>query len=254
MTDPIHLVNGNYRFAYERWSTLTESGDVARFGPISATSSGTDIPAFNRIFALDAAPREEIATAAEWMADRGLPFCLITTGERRAEVEELATSLGLVETEHAEPGMVLTSLESFPGRTSDVSIEIVSDEDTLAEMTEIFATEFEFPVEIARFLTPPAALDEASMRYLVGRIDGQFVSMGTLIAHDDVAGVYSVGTINDFRGRGIGTDITWELLRLGREDGCRRGVLQSTEMGYSVYTNMGFEPVVKYHTFTSAPG
>ena len=160
MTTPINLLNQNYRVAYEGWSTLSDSGDVARFGPISTTTSGTDVASYNRIFALDAVPRDEIEAAAEWMDRRGLPFCLITTDERRAEAEEIATSLGLVESKHTEPGMVLPWLESIPDQSSDASIEVVSDGDTVDAMSEVFTTEFGFPVGHA--LTASCWIERAS--------------------------------------------------------------------------------------------
>lgn len=254
MTDSIHLANENYCFAFERLSTLIDSGDVARFGPITATSLGTDIAAFNRIFALDAAPREEIEAAVDWIHDHGRPFWLTTTGDRRAEVEEIATSLGLVDAEESQPGMVLKSLESIPERSSDVSIEVVTDEDDLAEMVDVFSAAFEVPSDIARTLTPSAALQDDTVTFLIGRVEGQCVSTGTLVTHDDVAGVYSIATVEDFRGRGIGTDLTWEVLRQGRDDGCELGVLQSSEIGYSVYRKMGFETVVEYHMFAPTSG
>lgn len=249
MTDDIDLANENYLFAFERLSALIDNGDVARFGPITATTIGIDIPAFNRIFALDAAPREEIEAAVDWMHERGRPFRLTTTENRRVEVEEIATSLSLVDAGESQPGMVLRSLESIPERTSKVAIEVVTDEDDLAEMVDVFSAAFEVPSDIARTLTPSAALEDDAVTFLIGRVEGQCVSTGTLVTHDDVAGVYSIATVEDHRGQGIGTDLTWEVLRRGRDDGCELGVLQSSEIGYSVYSKMGFETVVEYHMF-----
>ena len=42
------------------------------------------------------------------------------------------------------------------------------------------------------------------------------------------------------------------VLRAGRDAGCRVGVLQSSEMGYPRYQEMGFETVVTDHQFEPA--
>ena len=65
----------------------------------------------------------------------------------------------------------------------------------------------------------------------------------------DTAGVYSIGVVEGYRRRGIGRAMTLAVLRLGRDAGCRIGVLQSSEMGYPLYEAMGFESVETYHHF-----
>ena len=61
--------------------------------------------------------------------------------------------------------------------------------------------------------------------------------------------VYSIGVVEDARRRGIGKAMTLAVLRLGRDAGCRIGVLQSSKMGYPRYEAMGFESVETYHHF-----
>lgn len=111
---------------------------------------------------------------------------------------------------------------------------------------------FDVPLEVAEDLITESILTDEDYEILLGHVDGQAVGCGFLIQHDTVAGVYSIATLEEFRRRGIGTDLTWEVLRVGQERGCRIGVLQSSKKGYSVYEKMGFEPVVEYHRFEPA--
>lgn len=241
--------NENFQFAFEKAAEYAPDGAIARFDPVTVTSTGTDITSFNRIFTIGGRTPEAIEAAVEWMHDRGDPFWLTTTDERRAEVEAVASSLDLVDAGVSQPGMVLRSLDGIPAPSSEASIERVTDEDDLEELVPVFADVFDVPHDVTETLIPPSVLDDATYELLVGRIDGRCVSCGTLLQRDGVAGVYSIATVEDHRGRGIGTDMTWEVLRAGRESGCQIGVLQSSEMGYPVYEKMGFEPVVDYHYF-----
>ncbi|MFC7192206.1 GNAT family N-acetyltransferase [Halocatena marina] len=83
-------------------------------------------------------------------------------------------------------------------------------------------------------------------------MDGRPAATGLLIQSGHVAGVYSIGVVEEFRRRGIGKAMSWEVLRAGREAGCQVGVLQSSEMGSPLYEKMGFETTVTYHHFEPA--
>jgi ribosomal protein S18 acetylase RimI-like enzyme len=60
-----------------------------------------------------------------------------------------------------------------------------------------------------------------------------------------VVGIYSVGTIPEARGKGIGSAITLRALLDARRRGYRVGLLQSSEMGYNMYRRLGFETCFK---------
>lgn len=86
----------------------------------------------------------------------------------------------------------------------------------------------------------------------MGRVDDKPVACGLLVRTDDVAGVYTIGVVDEFRRQGIGEAMTWAVLHAGYERGCRVGVLQSSDMAYTLYEKMGFETVVTYHHFEPA--
>ncbi|MFM9498973.1 GNAT family N-acetyltransferase [Streptomyces galilaeus] len=82
-----------------------------------------------------------------------------------------------------------------------------------------------------------------------GYVDGRLVGTAALYHHEDIAGIYVVGTLKEFRGRGIGTALTAAALDAGRERGLRTGSLQASRMGTPVYERMGFEEVARYRLF-----
>jgi GNAT superfamily N-acetyltransferase len=90
---------------------------------------------------------------------------------------------------------------------------------------------------------------DAPLHNFVGRLEGRPVSVSALFTHDDVAGIWNVGTLDDVRGRGIGRETTLEALRLGRDLGYGISILGSSPLGFPVYTRIGYVEVCRVRHF-----
>ena len=87
------------------------------------------------------------------------------------------------------------------------------------------------------------------IRNYVGYWNNKPVSTSTIFYGGGVAGIYCVSTLPEARGRGIGAAITLRPLRVAREMGYRVGVLQSSEMGFNIYKNLGFRHLCQIENF-----
>jgi GNAT superfamily N-acetyltransferase len=87
----------------------------------------------------------------------------------------------------------------------------------------------------------PALLEaDCPMRLLLGDRDGLPVSASEVFFGAGVAGIYSVATRKEFRGRGIGTALTWAAGWEAKRNGMSGAVLRSSDAGNAVYARMGF--------------
>jgi len=115
------------------------------------------------------------------------------------------------------------------------------------EWAEAFAAGYEIPLGVATLFSPVAIphdpAPDAPVQFFAVWKGGRIISASVLCLMDGVAGIYCVATIPGERGRGIGAFVTAEPLRLARRLGYGVGVLQSSEMGHSVYTRLGFSDV-----------
>lgn len=240
----------NYRASYERLADPARVGGSRRFGSVVATSSGLPIPLFNRVFVFEEPAPGLLDSAVSWMREQDVPFLVTVSEPAPAKVRRLASNLDLETTQDPTPGMVRTSVEDLPPNESTATFSEVTDAGDFDDLVTVVTESFGAPAEFAEhFDAYYSWRRKQGDRLFLGRVDGQPVASGVLVRTGAVAGIYDIGVIEPFRGRGIGTAITSEVLQAGYEDGCDIGVLQATEMGYPVYEKMGFETVVEYYDF-----
>lgn len=59
--------------------------------------------------------------------------------------------------------------------------------------------------------------------------------------NNDIAGVHFVGTIENYRNKGIGAEITKKAFEFAISKGAKTGVLQASPMGKNMYKEIGFQ-------------
>lgn len=247
--DLVPTANKNYSSTFARMARHATTGEANRFGTIVATLSGTEIAPFNRVFVFERPSPDTFERAVEWMSERDVPFQITVTEDVIEDGVDFAPDVDLSEPEETQPGMVLASLDEIPRMEPTTTVEPVTTPEEREEFLQVFSDVFDIPTEIGRDLMTDASWKDDQLMSFLGRVDDTAVACGQLVMEGEVAGVYSIGVTEEFRRRGIGEAMTWEVLRAGRESGCQVGVLQSSEMGYELYEKMGFETVVTYHQF-----
>lgn len=150
------------------------------------------------------------------------------------------------------PGMAIDlSALPPPVEHSSVTIQRVEDQPALAAWTRTFAQGYGLPDSVAPvFLALMESLGTAfPFHHYLGLLNDQPVAAATLFVGAGVAGIYNVATLAPVRGQGIGSAMTLTALYEARDLGYRAGVLQSSEMGYSVYQRLGFQKLCQMDHF-----
>jgi ribosomal protein S18 acetylase RimI-like enzyme len=160
---------------------------------------------------------------------------------------------GLVAEEPA-PGMAM-SLDDWtpPAAPDGLETTPTADAEAFHQAMEVMFEGFEIPRHVqpafeerfADFCIGPGAIQTT---YLA-RVDGRAVatSLGMLV--DDVVGIYNVATAVEARRRGAGAAVTAAAMADARARGARWAILESSEMGRSVYERLGFRQVCEVVTF-----
>ena len=133
-----------------------------------------------------------------------------------------------------------------------VALERVSDTGTFREVSRVVVEGFEAPSELVPAIERFGALgfDPANpQRTFLARLDGRPVGTALSVRAGEVLGIFNVATIPDARGRGVGRAVTLAALRDGAAAGCTMAVLQSSDMGHSVYQRIGFRDFATYRLY-----
>jgi len=96
--------------------------------------------------------------------------------------------------------------------------------------------------------------DDSPFRHYLCRLEGTWVGASTLSLGAGVAGLANIGTLRDWRGRGIGSAVAAAALLDAREMGLRIGALSADRLGFRVYQELGFRTVCRHLTYVRPAG
>jgi hypothetical protein len=167
-----------------------------------------------------------------------------------ADLDEVAAAYGLQPDASLCPGMVLVRPPEAPKPSSGVSVVAIADAGR-DEFLGVLA-EGGLPPEFGQQLISPSFAADPDVQLFVGRLDGRPVGTSIAIRSREASGVYNVGTLSNARQRGVGRALTWAAAEAGRAWGRDTIVLQSSPMGLSMYSDMGFRTVAPYVMFTKS--
>jgi GNAT superfamily N-acetyltransferase len=96
---------------------------------------------------------------------------------------------------------------------------------------------------------------EAGARFFLASVEGRPASVCELYAFDGVAQIEDVNTLEEFRGRGLGSAVVIEAARAARERGCDLVFLVADDADWpkELYARLGFAPVGTFWSFVRLP-
>ena len=135
-----------------------------------------------------------------------------------------------------------------------LKIELVDDAQKLNELIEVWKLSFsDKKEELQEFFEKTGKYicdSNSSIKYFVGYYNEQPIAMSSLCTYGNVAGVWSVVVLPEFRKRGIGTEMTSHPLFFAHNNfGFHVGVLLANSSGVHVYEKLGFQKIKDFHVF-----
>jgi GNAT superfamily N-acetyltransferase len=224
--------------------------------------SGIPFPLCNGVLRVNFSPEEadrKITETLDYFKSRQLPMTwFVFPSSQPADLGERLVAHGLTPFEK-DTGMEfdLTTLAAEETLAPGLEIKRVANEATLQEWVQTnlkgyglpeFLGEMLFAVHLEVGFSP-----DAPWQNFLAYLDGKPVATSTVFFSDGIAGIYSIATLEEVRGHGIGRAITRSALLWGRDKGFKIAVLEASAMGYNVYRKIGFTENCKVGQYIWTP-
>jgi N-acetylglutamate synthase len=249
----------NFVEAYVSVSRVVPGGTTEQIGGLTAVRSGMPGSSFNVLFALNRPTSSAQLTGGikRLFLRTNTEFQIVTLPETFDELEPIIQEVNLTERE-VFPGMVLNPIPRYaPSKNDELEIRRVSASEEVADFLRTGAAGFGTPPNYfdiwkAGILAGASVPWSRGANYL-GYVGGKPVATSIRIRTGDVAGIYFVSTIPEFRRRGFGEAMTRRAIADGLSTGCTIAYLQASKMGHPIYERMGFRVIEEYSEWKAKP-
>jgi ribosomal protein S18 acetylase RimI-like enzyme len=160
---------------------------------------------------------------------------------------------GLVD-DGVAPGMAV-SLDgwSAPPLPDGLEIELTHDAASFHDAMDVMFEGFEMPRDVQPLFEERfrgySIEPGATSRTFVARLDGRPIATSLGSTLDGIVAIYNVATVAAARRRGAGAAVTAAAMADAQAAGARWAILESSEMGRSVYERLGFRQVAEVAIF-----
>jgi ribosomal protein S18 acetylase RimI-like enzyme len=242
------------------YARSSEFGEIAEAPGLVLVNSGVPYSVFNAALLTEtfggdeAAIEQTVRVAGEHYARRRMPWSCWACDDFYSDgVSEVACQvfgrLGLrLVAEHQ--GMIADQVRAPERELPAMEVRQVGEENTRRDFVQVASEVFYVPQRVARRVYGSDRFWQGHMVGWVGYADGRAVSIAATDSDAGAVGVYSVGTIHDWRGRGYGERITRHAVESAqRLTGHRRSTLQSTPAGMGLYRRLGYHPASRFAVY-----
>jgi len=193
----------------------------------------------------DADASDSLQLARDHYAKLGYGFAFNTSADRDADLEEAATAAGWVRILDL-PAMIVDAPIAVSTST-DASLRPADptlDRGSFGEIAGATLAEDEPEAEGYRMLFAEGdLLGGTDMAAVIASVDGRDVAVAWVVLDGDAGLVGWVGTLPEYRRRGLGALVTQAVTNAAFDRGARIVVLQASPQGFPVYERLGYRTI-----------
>ena len=250
-------VEANLRAAMRCYARVSSQGEARDYPGLSVAWCGLDCAVFNSALLNQPASIEELrrmlAMAELHFRQRkvGWTFWLCNDMLRGGSLEAARTAVreARLELIAQPPGMFVRHLAPPTRKLPELMIRKVRTAPETLDFAHLSSVIFNLSYRTAQAIYGNPDVWAGAMEGWVGYLDGQAVSLATVVIAAGVAGVYSVGTLPSHQRRGYAEVMIRHALGQCPAGAVQGSVLQSTVEGMNLYTRLGYQPVTSFGVY-----
>ena len=253
----IALIDENFELHASKFPSKTDGMKVVSTDNLILVDSGLSCDTFNIIHIKNGAELRysEIAEAIEYYRTKDFKFCIWVNSENlQGNVKKYLSELS-VSKQNEEVGMVM-NLNQYETIQTDrhVDIVMVNDANTLNDYANIIASNWspsDKNVNSYYEKTANCYLKASDQVKLLIYYEGSkpVATVELFQSDSSTIGIYGLATLEDARGKGIGSALMTMCLNQAKELGYKNVVLQASQDGIGIYKKLGFKSLTTYYEF-----
>lgn len=237
---------------------INEKMQVKRSAGLSFVDSGLSCDTFNIIHITDGTilTGQDFFEAVNHFRNRQFSFCIWVNDENLTPaVKEFFIKGNLVQ-QNTEPGMVLDLTKYDPVQEPNTHNIVIADSiPAIKDFAEVVASNWTPPDDNVRKYFSNTAGNYLSLSDKISLViyyDGDKpVSVIEMFGTGgETIGLYSLATLADYRGKGIGSTLLKFALKKAKESGYKKAILQASEDGIGIYKKYGFAAETLFYEFS----
>jgi N-acetylglutamate synthase len=232
-------------------SMSADGGSSDDIGGAICWYSTSYVPVFNgaSILEPDLINRATLSAIEGYFRPRVRPYSVMTLDALIPDAVARIFLYGYVEYD-AMPAMWLDGEPGGqPAGASDLWITQVSSPVTLAAFRRILSVVFHLSIAEVNLVLGEKTLEIPHVHHYLGWLDNTPISTASLVLSGDVAGVWNVGTLAEYRRRGVAAALMRHILADARALGCNKSMLLATDDGQPLYECLGYKTLSNIRVF-----
>lgn len=229
--------------AYITLAELSAEGEVEFGDDYLLGYTGADLPTFNFFvpLRLTGLTDESLADAAAFFKTRHTLYA-VSLEEHRVPDGTEYLSVRRYQPLPPQPIVASDTLPEMQMSRPDFSVRQITTVPDLTAFYSVLRAVYDYTPEEVMLLFPSTHLKTERLRHYIGFADdGLPVCVGTMVCAEGVASVWNLATLDNFRRRGLATNMLNNMLFDARQHGCDMSMIYATPMGFSLFNELGFK-------------
>lgn len=232
-------------------SLSADGGSNEDIGGALCWYSSSYVPVFNGAAILDEEhfARPTINLVERYFRPRGRPFSIMTLDALVPDAAELIKPFHYFEYDSMPAMWLEDGPGDYPPPSPLVWITQVDSPVPLSVFRRILSQVFHLSMPEVNLVLGERTLQIEHVRHYLGWVDNLPVGTASLVLAEGVAGVWNVGTLPEFRRKGVAATLMHHILAEARALGYNNSMLLASNDGQPLYEHLGYRTLSHVRVF-----
>jgi ribosomal protein S18 acetylase RimI-like enzyme len=232
-------------------SLAADGGSSEDVGGALCWYSTSYVPVFNGAAILNEALfcYPTIDLIERYFRHRGRPYSIMTLDALVPRAADMLVPFNYAEYDSMPAMWLEGEPDSEPPASREIWVRQVDSPVPLSVFRKILSTVFHLSMTEVNLVLGERTLEIEHVKHYLGWLGNTPVGTASLVLSDGVAGVWNVGTLSEYRHRGVAATLMHHILSEARMLGYRDSMLLASNEGQPLYERLGYKTLSHIRVF-----